>query len=169
MAQSEATWRAPGVLEGHSAALRAFFRRRVGHDAEVDDLVQETFTRALNRSRTDPIENISGYLFQIAANLLLERARRSIRHRSVGAGFLSAGLLEGGSDFSPERVHAARQACALVESALRELPARVRNVFVLNRFEELTGVEIARRLGVSLSTVEKDMARAILHLKERLK
>ena len=62
----------------------------------------------------------------------------------------------------------ARQACAQIELYLRELPERVRSVFVLNRFEELTGVEIARRLGVSVSTVEKDMIRAIMHLKGKL-
>ena len=52
--------------------------------------------------------------------------------------------------------------------ALQELPERARTIFVLNRFEELSAAEIARRLGVSVSTVEKDMMRAIAHLKARL-
>ena len=91
------------------------------------------------------------------------------QERSRRLGLVDGGLLEGDEDFSPERIHLARQACAQVELSLRELPERVRSVFVLNRFEELTGNQIARRLGVSVSTVEKDMIRAILHLKERLK
>jgi RNA polymerase sigma-70 factor (ECF subfamily) len=157
-------------LEHHAAALRQYFRRRVGgHPAEIDDLVQEVFVRLLNRRPEAPIENLEGYVFQIAANLLRERGRRFSRQIAVGAPFLTAGLLEGDEDFSAERVHAARDAWALIERGLQELPERVRNVFVLNRFEEMTGVQIARHLGVSVSTVEKDMIRAILHLKERLK
>lgn len=153
----------------HAAALRAYFQRRVGNAADIDDLVQEVFVRLLNREPRARIENLSGYIFQVAANLLRERGRRQSRHGGVGAPLLSAGLLEGGEDFSPERIHLAKQAYAQVELSLRELPERVRSVFVLNRFEELTGNEIARRLGVSVSTVEKDMIRAILHLKARLK
>ena len=151
-------------------ALRQFFRRRIGDNrAEVEDLVQEVFVRLCNRQGREPIENLTGYVFQIAANLLRERSRRRMRHGTAGAAFLSAGLLEGDADFSAERVHAARDAWAQIELCLQELPARVRAVFVLNRFEDMTGVEIARRLGVSVSTVEKDMIRAMLHIKDRLR
>src|SRR5690606_39520721 len=97
------------------------------------------------------------------------RGRQLQRRSAAIAPFLSNGLLENDADFSAERIHAGRQAWGLLEAALRELPARVRNVFVLNRFEELSGVEIARRLGVSVSTVEKDLTRALLHLRERLR
>lgn len=157
------------LLERHRAALRSYFQRRLGNDADVEDLVQEVFVRLLNRQPRNTIDNLNGYIFQIAANLLRERGRSLARRRGIGAPLLSAGLLEGDADFSPERIHAARQACAQIEMQLRELPERVRSVFILNRFEELTGKEIARHLGISVSTVEKDMIRAILHLKERLK
>jgi len=53
--------------------------------------------------------------------------------------------------------------------ALRELPTRVRAVFVLARFEELKAPEIASRLGVSISTVEKDMRRAVAHLRDSIR
>lgn len=158
------------ALEQHAAALRQYFRRRLGSDrADVDDLVQEVFVRLLNRQPQSHIDNLPGYIFQVAANLLRERGRRLARHSGVGAPFLSAGLLEGDEDFSAERVHLARDACAQIEVSLRELPSRVRHVFILSRFEEMRGAEIARHLGVSVSTVEKDMIRALLHLKERLK
>lgn len=161
---------ARAALEHYGSALRHFFQRRIGdRRAEVDDLVQEVFVRLFNRRGREPIDNLTGYVFQIAANLLRERSRRLVRHSAAAAPYLSPGLLEGDEDFSAEHIHAARDAWEQIESCLRELPARVRTVFVLNRFEEMTGVEISRRLGVSVSTVEKDMIRAMLHIKERLR
>ena len=157
------------TLERYGTVLRRYFKRRLHDDAEVEDLVQEVFVRLLNRQPQERIDNLAGYIFHVAANLLRERGRRLNRRSAVAAPLLSTGLLESDEDFSPERIHAARQAWAQVESGLRELPDRVRSVFVLNRFEEMSGTEIARRLGVSVSTVEKDLTRAILHLKERLK
>jgi RNA polymerase sigma-70 factor (ECF subfamily) len=157
------------ALEQYGAALRRYFRRRLGNDAEVDDLIQEVFVRLLNRQPEGHIDNLTGYVFRVAANLLSERGRRSSRHSGIGAHFLTAGLLEGDEDFSPERIHEGRETCCQVVDGLRELPERVRSVFILNRFEELSAPEIARYLGVSLSTVEKDMIRAMLHLKDRLK
>ena len=49
-----------------------------------------------------------------------------------------------------------------------ELPERTRNVFLLARLENMRQAEIARRLGVSVSGVEKHLARAIAHLSQRL-
>ena len=45
--------------------------------------------------------------------------------------------------------------------ALRELPPRASEAFLLNRFEEMTYAEIARRMGVSVRTVESFIARAV--------
>lgn len=153
----------------HAAALRSYFRRRTGGAADVEDLVQEVFVRLMKREPQGSIDNLAGYIFQIAANLLRERARTRSRQGGIGTPYLSAGTLEGDQDFSAERIELGRDAFAQVESALRELPERVRTVFILSRFEEWTGAQIARRLGVSASTIEKDMARAIQHLKERLR
>jgi len=170
MKPAEAPLDPRAALEEHAGALRRFFRRRLDvNGAEIEDLVQEVFVRLLSRRPQDHIENLPGYVFQVAANLLRERGRRSARHNGIGTPFLSAGLLEGSEDFSAERIHEGRDACDQIERSLRELPVRVRSVFILNRFEEMKGAEIARHLGVSVSTVEKDMIRALLHLKDRLK
>jgi RNA polymerase sigma-70 factor (ECF subfamily) len=157
------------AFQRHAAALRAYFRRRTGGAPDVDDLVQEVFVRLLKREPQDFIENLAGYIFQIAANLLRERARTRARQSGIGTPYLSAGTLEGDEDFSAERVELARDAFDQLEMALRELPERVRTVFVLNRFEEWTAIQISRHLGVSVSTVEKDMVRAIGYSKERLR
>ena len=150
----------------YGQAVRRFFSRRLRDGADVEVLTQEVFARLLNRAELGEIANIEGYLFHTAANLLRERARKAARRPGdAAAGDEIDAAVE---DFSPERILLGREAYARMVEALQELPERARTIFVLNRFEELSAAEIARRLGVSVSTVEKDMMRAIAHLKARL-
>ena len=150
----------------YGQAVRRFFSRRLRDGADVEDLTQEVFARLLKRAELGEIANIEGYLFHTAANLLRERARKAARRPGDTAHTdeIDAAVEE----FSPERILLGREAYARMVEALQELPERARTIFVLNRFEELSATEIARRLGVSVSTVEKDMMRAIAHLKARL-
>lgn len=152
----------------YGQAVRRFFSRRLRDGADVEDLTQEVFARLLKRAEIGDIANIEGYLFHTAANLLRERARKAQRRPGDGAAEFDSDLVENDEDFSPERILLGREAYARMVEALQELPERARTIFVLNRFEELSAAEIARRLGVSVSTVEKDMMRAIAHLKARL-
>lgn len=151
----------------YGQAVRRFFSRRLRDGADVEDLTQEVFARLLKRAELGEIANIEGYLFHTAANLLRERARKAARRPGDDAS-VDPDLAESVEDFSPERILLGREAYARMVEALQELPERARTIFVLNRFEELSAAEIARRLGVSVSTVEKDMMRAIAHLKARL-
>ncbi|ATQ43368.1 RNA polymerase sigma factor [Caulobacter mirabilis] len=149
-------------------ALRGFFARRLSIRADVEDLTQEACARVLRRGRVGEIENLDGYLFQVAANLLRERNRqRRRRHADAHVEFEEAdvGLWD---ELSPERVLLGREAYGAAMAALMELPERARRIFMLNRFEEVPGAEIASRLGVSVSTVEKDMMRVVAHLRGRL-
>ena len=150
----------------YGQAVRRFFSRRLRDGADVEDLTQEVFARLLKRAELGEIANIEGYLFHTAANLLRERARKAARR--PGDCFDGAEIDGAVEEFSPERILLGREAYARMVEALQELPERTRTIFVLNRFEELSAAEIARRLGVSVSTVEKDMMRAIAHLKARL-
>ena len=151
----------------YGQAVRRFFSRRLRDGADVEDLTQEVFARLLKRAELGEIANIEGYLFHTAANLLRERARKAAR-RPGDTPDIDADLADSVEAFSPERILLGREAYARMVEALQELPERARTIFVLNRFEELSAAEIARRLGVSVSTVEKDMMRAIAHLKARL-
>lgn len=150
-------------------AVQKYFARRVPNRAEAEDLTQEVFSRLLRRAEFGSIVNIEGYVFQIAANLLAERLRQDARRRVLKDHAFDQDWVDVGDEFSPERILLGKEAYRRVIEALQELPERVRVVFILNRFEELSGSEIARRLGVSVSTVEKHMMRAVSHLKERLR
>jgi RNA polymerase sigma-70 factor (ECF subfamily) len=137
----------------YGPALRRFFRRRVG-PAETEDMVQDVFL-AMSAREGDPVENVEGYLFRIATNLIAKRLGREASRAAVEA------LLETPEGFSPERILMSKQEAGQVLAAIKALPPRTREAFIFHRFEEMTYPEIARRLGISVSAVKQLIARAI--------
>jgi RNA polymerase sigma factor (sigma-70 family) len=134
---------------------------------DPDDLVQEVFVRLARQGNIGAIAHLDGYVFQVAANVLRDHARRwAVRAEEVDYTVLDDDTLEGG--FSPERVLLGSEALESLISALYMLPEKTRIIFTLYHFESIPQVEIARRLGMSLSTLEKHMSRANLHLLEHL-
>lgn len=142
--------------------LARYFGARVRGGADIEDLVQEVFLRLARRSEAEPIESLEGYVFVIANSVLADAFRHDSRR--IPRGGSSDHLAPTPDHRSPERIYLAREEIDLVERGLLELPERTRFVFVLNRYEELTYAQIARRLGVSVSAVEKHMMRALAHL-----
>ena len=67
-----------------------------------------------------------------------------------------------------ESAYAAKQRVAAIRNALEELSPQCRRVFVMHKFEDLSHEEVARRVGISRSTVEKHMHTALKHLIARL-
>lgn len=149
----------------YRAPLARYFRGRLGAAADVDDLVQEVFLRLAARRDGGDVEAVENYLFTVASSVMNDSFRRT--GRRGGAHALFDERLHGGEDFSPERVFIAQEQLAVVEIALHELPERTRVIFVLNRFEDMTYAQIARRLQVSVSAVEKHMSKALAHLARR--
>ncbi len=149
-----------GWMERYGPGLRRYFARRVP-PAEAEELVQDVFLALHARSAADPIDNVQGYLFRIAANLLAKR------HEFAQAGIEDLHDLAEG--FSPERILIGRQEAARVLIAIRNLPPRTREAFALHRFEDMTYEAIARRLGISVSAVSKLVARALAHVTVELR
>jgi len=148
----------------YRGALTRFFERRAPQlRSDAEDLTQEVFLRLAARGDAENIERVDGYVFQTAASVLTDRARRrAVRcaDRHVEYEFCPE-LIE---EVSAERVRLARKQVAMVRTVLERLPDRVRSAFVLHRFEELGYAEIAKRLGVSVSSIEKYISQALKEL-----
>jgi len=152
-------------------ALLAYFARRVASAAEAEDLTQDVFERVLKTLRNGPVLNAEALVFRIAVNLLRDRARRRRAHGTEEAlpGDSAAEFGEAlAVDFSPERVVMGERTLEAVHAALSELGERNRAMFYLYRLENLKVREIADIYGISASAVEKQLARALLHLTKRL-
>jgi len=144
-------------------SLLGFFRRRVPDPAEAEDLVQDVFTRIVARDSTEPVEHLGGYVFQVAQSVLADRGRRRVvRFAQAHVPFDNDQHAD--ADFDPARILAGKEDLRRVTAALLSLPERTRTVFVLNRLEGRKYREIADQLGISVSAVEKHIARAIRHL-----
>jgi RNA polymerase sigma-70 factor (ECF subfamily) len=147
--------------------LRRFFERRLRNSPDPDDLVQEVFVRLVRQGTMSAIQHLDGYVFQVAANVLRDHARRwAVRAEEANHAQLEDIEIEGG--FSPERVLLGEEALQRMVAALHELPEKTQAIFALYHIESVSQVEIARRLNLSVSTIEKHMGRANAHLLGRL-
>lgn len=152
------TWFLEHVLPLEPVLLAAA-RKLVDDPDAAGDLVQEAFMRVLASDGWARIEAPQPYMLRMMRNLAIERLRRARVAR-----FDQFSQLDGFevADEAPDayRVVVARQQLAALEAVLKQLPERCRRVFVMRRIQDHPPGEIAQRLGVSVSTLEKRLARA---------
>jgi RNA polymerase sigma-70 factor (ECF subfamily) len=159
------------VSGGEAAALRhrpdlvRFLVRRLRRQpaaAEVaEDLAQEAYLRLLRSA--EPVRNVRGFLFHVAANLANNHQRLERRRAELRAEIHD--LLAGEADeTTAERQALAADALRRIADVLPNLPERTRQILVLSRFEGLSAREIGRRLGISGPAVEKHIQKALRQL-----
>jgi RNA polymerase sigma factor (sigma-70 family) len=158
--------------ERYRAPLMAFFLRRLGDRAEAEDLVQEVFVRMLARGGPEEIRSADAFVFAIAGNLLRDRARLAATHSAAAHQPLDSAADTADENLvehsTPDRVLLGRERLALVSRALAELSPRTRHIFVLYRMENMRRRDIAMLYGITVSAVEKHIAKALEHLMARL-
>jgi RNA polymerase sigma-70 factor (ECF subfamily) len=143
--------------------LVRFFQHHLRGANDIDDLVQEVFLRIVRRGHCDQLEHLDGYIFQTASSVLKDRGRRR-KARLSDQHVTFEPDLHAGTEIGPDRVLLSRESLESVGIILMELPETTRRVFVLRRLEGLAYREIALRLRLSVSAVEKHMLRAVRHL-----
>lgn len=164
------------AVEAYYEELRQFIRQRTGSSSMAEDVVQETWIRA-NTSKVTLPDNPRAYLYRMAGNLAVDHVRRRqawervLRPTDGEPGDASAPQEEEFVSHLPDPLEAAisQQELLALNAAVRELPDKCRAVFVLYRGHGLTMREIAVRLSISDKTVEKHIARAMLHCRARLR
>ena len=149
--------------------LERYFEKRIGRQAEIDDLVQEVFLHLAGGGRIESVERPEAYLFKTAANVLNDRWRR-LTARAADSHEPYDEDVHGSAreTLCPERALLGTQAVEQLVVALHELPERMRVVWALYHLEDLTHAEIGRRLGITVSAIEKHIGRANGHLLKRL-
>ncbi len=158
----------PASVELHYDELKAFILRKVGCPAMAADVLQDMWVRLAVQEPPEPIHNPRAYLYRVAANLAVDR----LRQESSRAKFIVvAGAPETVPSAAPDadRILAGREEFEILCAGIRELPEKCRRVFLLYRADGLTMRQIAARLDISEKTVEKHIARAMLHCRARLR
>ena len=155
------------LVTAYSGQVFGLLTRFLGRHPAREDLVQEVFLRLSRRGQVKEIEDLEAYLFQTAASVVVDSHRKSAtRHATFHVEYDETAHAP--SEFSSERILAGKQDLDRVLTGLRELPERTRHVFMLSRFEHFRHAAIARKLGISVSAVEKHLVRALAHLTECL-
>jgi RNA polymerase sigma factor (sigma-70 family) len=155
----------PVDLAECEARLRRFFLKRVNARWDVEDLVQESLARFIVASRNSLAQPF-GYLFRIANNLLVDRARRASNMPTLVAVLDEKDHPVAEAD-QEDLLHLADLRTQL-DLALDELPVKCREAFILRRFHAMDTPAIARRLNVSDRMVQKYLVRTMEHLHIRL-
>lgn len=154
------------------AALLRFLRARGAGD-EAEDLLQDIWIK-LAAKDIGPVADPLPYLYRMANNLMLDRYRSSVRRArreedwATGAGGVMADPMEAAA--IDERL-IVTQKLDEAQAALETLGPRVGHVFRRFRLEGVGQKIIAQELGISLTTVEKDLQKAyrvLIALKQKL-
>ena len=143
----------------HHGWLRRLLSRRTGCVHLASDITQDVFVRLLTRDRFPEIREPRAFLARIAHGLVVDHWRRAAIERAWLETMAATELTVP----SPEEQAEIVEALVRIDALLDGLKPRAREVFLLSRLEGLTYRQIAQRLSVSLSTVEKDMALAVRH------
>ena len=133
--------------------------RRRNLPLEVDDLIQEAYAVLARLDTVDHILNPRTYLFQVVNSLILREFRRARVVSILAAENLD--LIAVSDTPSPEQQTSDRQELQRLADALAKLPRQSGEAFRLRKVEGLSQRDIAARMGISESTVEKHVAKSL--------
>ncbi|OZI32535.1 RNA polymerase subunit sigma [Bordetella genomosp. 10] len=149
---------AHSLYADHHAWLYGWLRRKVGCAAAAADLAHDSYVRLLAARRMPAPDQSRAYLMQIAKGLVIDQSRR----REIEAAFLETlSVLPEELWPSPESRAIVLETLEKIDAVLYALPSKVRETFLLSRFDGLTYAEIAARLHVSVASVRKYMVKAV--------
>ncbi len=150
-----------------------FIRRRVSNPADAEDILQDVFYQLIGS--TQPIEQLSGWLFTVTRNKIKDRQRKQrpdlLEDVYAGAGeddFIGWAELFFDEYDTPENEYLRSIFWQELDNALNELPEEQRQVFVLHEMEDMPFKEIAGLTGETVNTLISRKRYAVLHLRTRL-
>jgi RNA polymerase sigma factor (sigma-70 family) len=141
-------------VQPHEAMLRAWLCSRFPAERDIDDIVQEAFSRIVQARAHSVIESPKAFLFATARNVALARLRH---HKVTPEGnALAESLVDSILDEDADVPHAVARAqeLELLTQAIQSLPTRCRQILTLRKIYGLSQKEVAAELGIAEHTVE---------------
>lgn len=152
----------------NSGFLRKFLSRFLSDRHEVEDVAQEAFLRAFVAEQQKEIEQPKAFLFRIAKNVALTRLTKKsaqitdyIEECSVSV------VIE--SMASPDKEVEAEQKFGLYCEAVAGLSSKCREAFLLRKVHGLSHKEIAQRMSLTVSSVEKYLRQGTLECQDHVR
>lgn len=142
--------------------LSALLNQRGVSDSEAEELVQEAFLRLIQYNKQNEVEREEGFLVRTAVNLSIDARRRSQRMDLVEEPIDELVLADDLPD--PERVAIDKSRLEHLAAGFERLDPKTRSMIRARRIDGLSMREVALREGVSVSAVEKRLAKAMVFL-----
>ena len=162
------------AVRDYGKRLYYFIRGRVNTDEDAEDILKDVWYQFSNVMNTEPIEQVGAWLYRVARNRIIDKYRR---HQPGSPGEMFTDDEESEFNFreilltekaTPETEHLRNFFWEQLFSALNELPAEQKQVFVWNELEDISFIEIAERTGEKINTLISRKRYAVLHLRKRL-
>lgn len=149
------------LYKNHAESLRNNLYYRFGDLDKAEDVVQDSFLKLWNKCSEIIYEKAVNFLYKISNNLFID----ALRSKKVALKFekTKTSIQDNEDPYFHLRTEEFR---LQVEKVISNLPEKQREAFLMNRIDKLTYKEIATRLGVSQTAIEKRIAKALLKLKE---
>ncbi len=147
-------------------ALHRYIRRFVGSSETAKEIVQEAFLRTYRERES--VTTLRAFLFSTARNLAANEYRhRRVVERDTLGNFDNSRVTLQCESLESELLRDERS--RLIQEAIDRLPRQCRAAFTLRVFHECSYKEVADRLGISVKTVEKHIARGLRETHSYLK
>jgi RNA polymerase sigma factor (sigma-70 family) len=164
------------AMERDGGRLRSYIRKHVVDLEAAEDILQEVFVELVEAYRLlKPIEQVSGWLFRVAKNRIIDRFRgrklESLSQPKYGEDDDVAVSLEDllpSPDSGPEAAYTRNVLLDEIDEALEEMPPEQRSVFIAHEWEGYSFKELSAETGVSVNTLLSRKHYAVLHLRSRL-
>jgi|JI6StandDraft_1071083.scaffolds.fasta_scaffold02734_7 RNA polymerase sigma factor (sigma-70 family) len=163
-----------GSIKALSKQLLGFIRKRVNSTEDAEDILQDVLYQFAGN--TEPIEQVSGWLYKVARNKITDSYRKQKlplaedvlgRQETEEDGFDWKEMLVR-TDSNPETEYLRNLFWEELKTALDELPAEQRDVFIRHEIDDIAFKDIAAETGESVATLISRKRYAVLHLRNRL-
>ncbi len=155
------------IFYRYKGKLFDFLRRSLSSNEEVENIVQDVFTRLwIYRDKIEPNKSLNALLYTIARNELYGHLRKLLIRRKYIEEF---NFTLNRSDETTEKQIAYNELKDLISQLVESMPEKRREVFILSRNEGLSYKEIAARLGISENTVDSQIRKALTFLKVNIR
>jgi len=150
--------------------LKRFLTSRLRCAETAEDLTHETYLRLDRKIKESPPDNARALAFRIAMNLAIDYQRKAmVRNKhSSDVAFDTALEISSNQSTEPDKSLIGQQQMALMKQALDELPVNSRTAFYMHSVDGLKYAEIAERMRISKSMVNRLLSQAMTHCAMRL-
>lgn len=158
------------LYKSYKKEIVLFARHKVGNGPpDPEDVAQQTFLKYSALDVSIRIENPRAYLYRIAKNIISSHLRSQAVRKSYTEDGVHKIVQEEGENITPESILLNKDRAKVMRQALQGMSRRRRRVVLLKYTEGLTLDDIAKKIGVSRTTVWKEMAKAITEIDDALK